>query len=41
MRISKALTFLLMMVLYLNLFSQIDGDNIFAVDQIITFELTF
>jgi len=41
MKILKTATILLFLISNLNLFSQIDGDNIFAEDQIITIELTF
>ena len=40
MKISNSVI-LLLMFLSLNLFSQIDGDNIFNEDQIITIDLTF
>lgn len=41
MKYLKTLTILLFAVHSLNVFAQIDGDNIFAEDQIITIELTF
>ncbi len=41
MKISKTISILLILVSNLSLFSQIDGDNIFEENQIITIELTF
>lgn len=41
MKITKTLALFIITAISLNLHSQIDGDNIFADDQIITIELTF
>lgn len=41
MKITKTLSLLLITMFSLNLFSQIDGDNVFAEDQIINIDLSF